>query len=214
MWGKRLGAPSRLKDVTVHPHACGENFFLVLSSIRVSSVHPHACGENVEMRFSGSSVRTVHPHACGENGGVVKIIPCTVGSPPRVWGKRRVALRAAGGRAVHPHACGENARLALLFLSALWFTPTRVGKTCQENPRPRTAHPVHPHACGENEHPSSIARSCVSVHPHACGENSKTPRYPTGRCPVHPHACGENPGAAKRWSRIARFTPTRVGKTV
>ena len=71
------------------------------------------------------------------------------GSPPRLWGKRRI-LTVAPYKArftptpvgktspaevysqkmtVHPHACGENDFTFVFTDENGWFTPTPVGKT-------------------------------------------------------------------------------------
>src|SRR5690606_20854248 len=72
---------------------------------------------------------SVHPHACGDHIRRREFELPALGSPPRVWGPRRVLLRAA----------------------AVWrFTPTRVGTTRWHgsNVSPPA---VHPHACGDHE---------------------------------------------------------------
>ncbi len=106
VWGKRLLSLQNLTQARFTP-------------TRVGKTLPGA------REFAGE---TVHPHACGENR-LPDVVPgVVVGSPPRVWGKRRCPNRFAG-----------RAR----------FTPTRVGKTrCGYDSRYRPA--VHPHACGEN----------------------------------------------------------------
>ena len=152
------------------------------------------------------------------------------GSPPRTWGRQRsrqpLTLRIwftpthVGKTStrlcirplplVHPHARGEDVRGSAPKagvsgspprtwgrLFRRWyqrlscrFTPTHVGKTS----------------------PGSFSHACHMVHPHARGEDhswsyslifgSGSPPRTWGRLNVFPCA-----------ARIARFTPTHVGKT-
>ncbi len=74
-------------ELTVHPHACGDNAPIHCTTSPPFSVHPHACGEYAPVHHLLMS--TVHPHACGECA-----VCCTWLCPS----------------AVHPHACGDNAR--------------------------------------------------------------------------------------------------------
>ncbi len=112
---------------------------------------------------------------------------------------------------VHPHACGENAcelnqkapslgsppRVWGKLLRAMCvtlcnrFTPTRVGKTAFGVKLAR-AIAVHPHACGENPLPASFSSTRSGSPPRVWGKHDSIPT-------VRP---------------LARFTPTRVGKTV
>ncbi len=133
-----------------------------------------------------------------------------VGSPPRVWGRRRQRWYSAPRSPVHPHACGEDTCRARHSASQygspprVWgrpdcapavggrwrFTPTRVGKTNAWRAYPVRIG-VHPHACGEDWAASAAAYA----------KNGSPPRV-WGR----PSADSANTGSA--W-----FTPTRVGKT-
>ncbi len=71
------------------------------------------------------------------------------GSPPRVWGRRKITDRSPSGGSVHPHACGDDVDVPGSFVGRsgspprVWgrlarisidqdlkrFTPTRVGTT-------------------------------------------------------------------------------------
>ncbi len=53
----------------------------------------------------------VHPHACGDNKPLVFFSDCDDGSPPRLWGQRRIRVGMDTRSTVHPHACGDNRRL-------------------------------------------------------------------------------------------------------
>ncbi len=111
----------------VHPHACGEDSrFWHLRSCNDGSpprVWGRRVGDRAEietLRFTPTRVgktslgeqhfraSTVHPHACGEDTADPPDQQAAHGSPPRVWGRRRVGGKRHGW----------------------WrFTPTRVGKT-------------------------------------------------------------------------------------
>ena len=69
-----------------------------------------------------------HPHACGENVVAIVSVIITLGTSPRVWGKR---WQVQGLRKANRNI------------------PTRVGKTTYMTTVQGT-YPEHPHACGEN----------------------------------------------------------------
>jgi len=111
----------------VHPHGCGENRCGVRIKHRFQGSPPRVWGKRAEVgradegpRFtptgvgktpvpgSKGNVSAVHPHGCGENGASPSTRRPIQGSPPRVWGKRRI-----------PHHYKSYHR----------FTPTGVGKT-------------------------------------------------------------------------------------
>ena len=69
----------------------------------------------------------VHPHACGEYTSRYFSVRGAFGSPPRVWGIRKIGLADQ---------------------ASVRFTPTRVGNTIARRSSIALA-AVHPHACGE-----------------------------------------------------------------
>ena len=288
--GKTTSGRPVVGDVSVHPHACGENFHSHIPSWRVTGSPPRVWGK----RFSGLKnglAESVHPHACGENGGVAPVRDYDDGSPPRVWGKlqgdkdltgverftpTRVgktgsSMVGMSVRPVHPHACGENVShvvsqqlrrgspprvwgkpdLGRGLFCADRFTPTRVGKTFLSYFFPVFLL-VHPHACGENGvarfrfafgsgspprvwgkrrlqyckptqmrfTPTRVGKTLALDDNLAAFRFTPTRVGKTGRpdasslsCPVHPHACGENATTCAPSMPTTRFTPTRVGKT-
>ena len=197
----------------VHPHACGEYFFAGMefllprgSSPRVWGIPRGAAAGSRPGRFIPTRVgntrvapslketETVHPHACGEYIPVSGGDNVTVGSSPRVWGIRFVAVDG---------------------LEYLRFIPTRVGNTTAWRgwSRQRT---VHPHACGEYSPSRSSDGLHVGSSPRVWGIPLGEVTNPTGRrfiptrvgnthvwpeprprLSVHPHACGEYPAAGK-----------------
>ena len=86
---------------------------------------------NTETSISLNAVQTVHPHACGEHSTGRQKSGALAGSPPRMWGTRRLPD-------------GHN--------SADRFTPTHVGNT-RLVPPCKASCTVHPHACGEHAAP-------------------------------------------------------------
>ncbi len=135
---------------------------------------------------------SVHPHACGENG--------TAGTG------------TGTSSTVHPHACGENGPTFPPSAAAIWFTPTRVGKTdcfagalcalCGSPPR----------VWGKHAPQVLDALSVGGSPPRVWGKPPHT-RMKPALLSVHPHACGENLDTHSGGRRYYRFTPTRVGKT-
>ncbi len=98
--------------ISVHPHACGEHFFLILllrlnigSSPRLWGTLLKPDVQEFDNRFIPTPVgntlvhtdrlflSTVHPHACGEHHRLACALFLFRGSSPRLWGTR---IRAAG----------------------------------------------------------------------------------------------------------------------
>ena len=94
-------------DFTVHPHGCGEHFFMMVprhipigSSPRVWGTQQNAIIYTMEKRFIPTGVGNtlvcdfvvlclpVHPHGCGEHTNTKVIHRQKTGSSPRVWGTR------------------------------------------------------------------------------------------------------------------------------
>ena len=130
-----------------HPRVCGENGS-VLCSQRIAqgspprvrgkrspdSGYPHvngitpACaGKTILIGYS-LAIGKDHPRVCGENGAQTEVYHETLGSPPRVRGKR-----ATGA--------GRNRRSGI--------TPACAGKTPSNCPTKSTSRD-HPRVCGEN----------------------------------------------------------------
>ena len=174
--------------MTVHPHACGENY-CVSTYINPSHGSPPRVwgklvsdkGQQWAKRFTPTRVGktsastpsarrpSVHPHACGENiKGAIKEI----------------------GKAVHPHACGEN-----------WATAPAPTPYCGSPPR----------VWGK---PGAASNSSLqqAVHPHACGENVLERGLLAGHTGSPPRVWGK-PELLRGQAGGHRFTPTRVGKT-
>ena len=147
VWGQRWWRRSPPPPPPVHPHACGDNFQAATYASQVAGSPPRVWGQldaggdfHPAPRFTPTRVGTtvqrprhvvvssVHPHACGDNPSMRLLISSTPGSPPRVWGQRRRAVR----QRLHVR-----------------FTPTRVGTTAATRRR-RMMLSVHPHACGDN----------------------------------------------------------------
>ncbi len=214
---------------TVHPHACGENTDGRTAVTATTGTPPRVWGKLIQRVRNWSGVRytptrvgktatpptspdrpPVHPHACGENDETDDSIRVRIGTPPRVWGKRKHAAPQDEISRYTPTRVGKTwqshgirvvvdgtpprvwGKLPLLtgVLTRVRYTPTRVGKTPSAGP-PRTRSSVHPHACGENVDDVDDA----SIH-------SGTP----------PRVWGKR-NWGNRNEPLCRYTPTRVGKT-
>ena len=132
---------------------------------------------------------------------------------------------------IHPHTRGENDYFATNLFCALWYIPTRVGKT-KIRRNPQTSYAVHPHTRGENAFKCYPSHPFPGTSPHAWGKRPViAPRLPPcryiptrvgkthpapahgGALPVHPHTRGENQDLQHRPQDVTRYIPTRVGKT-
>ncbi len=228
VWGIRINRLYQLRPIRFTPTRVG-NTMAQLKFLLLSSVHPHACGEYCWSLLSSSRRSGSPPRVWG-----IRDQPLNThlqsGSPPRVWGIRQVQGSATVRQrftptrvgntaknpqwvakdAVHPHACGEYAvpdRPAETHRGSpprVWgirgtehqgtghgrFTPTRVGNTLH---RPSLYWPRRftPTRVGNTPLASSDAR-LQRFTPTRVGNTSKTSLAAPGTS-VHPHACGEYP---------------------
>ena len=110
-----------------------------------------------------------HPRGCGENQLGQLRFDTSIGSPPRMRGKRgRRVQKNAGGRITpadagktktrhlfdnnpkdHPRGCGENTAGFMSSAFASRITPADAGKTTAPSLR-LTQGQDHPRGCGEN----------------------------------------------------------------
>ena len=130
-----------------------------------------------------------HPRACGENHTLLTWAKISLGSSPRMRGKREAAVLAAA-----------KARLI----------PAHAGKTAHHRCR-RPASRAHPRACGENETGEVKERLVFGSSPRMRGKRERENMGVTmrglipahagktsimtsgsGSRPAHPRACGEN----------------------
>ena len=127
----RVGTTQRRQTacdvVSVHPHACGDDFLCNALLNRGFGSPPRVWGRlslnqfpDPGRRFTPTRVGTTLCVHCNKGLGC--------GSPPRVWGRR-----------LPPPVVGCLTR----------FTPTRVGTTDIEKSA-RRLFTVHPHACGDD----------------------------------------------------------------
>ena len=89
-----------------HPHACGENYFMLISYVKMLGPSPRMWGKLHISHRHALSIRTIpthvgktktgirwrlggsdHPHACGENGVNHVAEGFGLGPSPRMWGK-------------------------------------------------------------------------------------------------------------------------------
>ena len=129
---------------------------------------------------------TVHPHVCGEIA-LDRVRPSVSGSPPRVWGNRRLAAASAALRR---------------------FTPTCVGKSPVESST-SLAIGSPPRVWGNRP---AMAERQRSVHPHVCGEIAQVSWQRGGSLRFTPTCVGKSADDTTLRSQ-PRFTPTCVGKS-
>ena len=198
-----------------HPRVCGENNTrdgeLIPrkgSSPRVQGKRLHeiparlveglipACAGKTFVGVAASVDKRAHPRVCGENPNEISGRPPTVGSSPRVRGKRRprslpegtaglipacagkTCLRRgrAGSRRAHPRVCGENLGHFLTHYRDEGSSPRVRGKherCCSSVHLPRLIP-----ACAGKTPSSSMLPGANWAHPRVCGENA------IGRSPV------------------------------
>ena len=223
-WGQRRSPASLGRDVTVHPHARGDDAGAALS-YREARFTPTRVGTTASAvgdrarachgspprawgRRRGSRPRTVHPHARGDD------LPRSAtrhGSPPRAWGRPAAgSSRAARALpAVHPHARGDDADAGSQLLRRR-STPTRVGTTTAAAHAIRRPS-VHPHARGDDNVGARRRRDDHGPPPRAWGRRPS--HAPRAWRPVHPHARGDDACDLGLSDGSPRSTPTRVGTT-
>ena len=110
-----------------------------------------------------------HPRVCGENPLPVLPLIRSLGSPPRVRGKRtrivtsihqsrltpacagktQIISAPANSDAAHPRVCGENYWKSASKGHTPWLTPACAGKTLTAG-RLAIFFKAHPRVCGEN----------------------------------------------------------------
>ncbi len=145
--GRTGGRPSRVRSLTDHPHARGENRTAPLALLLRLGPSPRTCGEPVSVPALGCQPRTIpthvgrtaskplilpsvadHPHARGENAHALHQDVRLAGPSPRTWGERH--LRELGremSRTIPTHVGRTSAKFAACFTTT-----------------------DHPHARGEN----------------------------------------------------------------
>ena len=126
-------------------------------------ITPARAGKTTTMIRNPSGTRD-HPRACGENLAVMVLAVRSVGSPPRVRGKREEGIATFVGKRI---------------------TPARAGKTRQHRGS-ADRRPDHPRACGENVTSSAPSAAIVGSPPRVRGklENLQEALNETGITPA------------------------------
>ena len=206
--GKTSPTTPRLCSRPDHPRACGENPSVRVSRFTTPGSPPRMRGKHevlpsirkhgrITPAHAGKTSRpaaalrsqTDHPRACGENGIGLPRAGLSIGSPPRMRGKRRQTIDNNSGARI---------------------TPAHAGKTLPEVPTHRPG-ADHPRACGENSPVNNVRTtrggspprmrgkqqvSITTVHseritPAHAGKTLMLAFSDAAR-PDHPRACGEN----------------------
>ena len=136
----------RRRDLTVHPHVCGERLYGTSRVEGITGSSPRVwgtqiittfdnrngrfiptCVGNASAKKNGIPMFLVHPHVCGERL-IIGIVPIIGGgSSPRVWGTQSAQCRPS---------------------TWMRFIPTCVGNA-GDVLSPTIPSTVHPHVCGE-----------------------------------------------------------------
>ena len=247
--GKTASAASTSTRPRAHPRACGENPKSLATRTTLHGSSPRvrgkrsllwgswACGRLIPARAGKTRPRTTsesstgaHPRACGENSSPKGQSRRTLGSSPRVRGKRLdqtvghqrprlIPARAGktlggpgGGAAdaAHPRACGENPSRVCTWSASRGSSPRVRGKPdawvfthCSQRLIPARAGKTSPMRWGP---------APQTAHPRACGENPNptgSTWYPPGSSP----RVRGKPRDVDRAPQAARLIPARAGKT-
>ena len=250
MRGKRRWPLDKLPQTTAHPRACGENTLSNMQTASFLGSSPRMRGKREAAARNSQGAGLIpahagktpwpppvrflpqaHPRACGENEETNAGDRRTLGSSPRMRGKRWMScddpfttglIPAHAGktwrvrkkfchRAAHPRACGENGCCAILVKHLRGSSPRMRGKRAHEFHGRRALGLIPAHAG------KTMARA-VSVcplwaHPRACGEN-------LGKMFFQIAASGSSPRMrGKRLhlllaDREGRLIPAHAGKTL
>ena len=172
---------------------------------------PTGVGKTTGSSFTPTP-QTVHPHGCGENFLTMrrKAWP-HLGSPPRVWGKRRSRTGMCTRLRFTPTGVGKTVAFPNHFIKA-GGSPPRVWGKLRIAWEGRGVKTVHPHGCGENScaemgsipeqrftptgvgktPPPRPALSAISGSPPRVWGKLFPELIHCHPKPVHPHGCGEN----------------------
>ena len=143
MWGKRRGGRTARTHRAVHPHACGGNSSILVSTTAMCGSSPRMWGKRtcqygrrLSVRFIPTHVgeaqshyvqpvyQTVHPHACGGNSRRLSFSASDIGSSPRMWGKLRGDTMGLFNKRFIPTHVGKTSS---------WSMPASI--SCGSSPR-------------------------------------------------------------------------------
>ena len=192
-------------------------------------ITPACAGKTLSGRPHGLLQRD-HPRVCGENAGTSSTTRETLGSPPRVRGKRRWGddfarkcgiTPACAGKTIkreaveeatedHPRVCGEN-HPNTMRRKTLRGSPPRVrGKQPRVIVNPLNVR-ITP-ACAGKTNPRIAGYGRPEDHPRVCGENGQEITGPIGDSGSPPRVRGKH-APFKFQPHIGRITPACAGKT-
>ena len=232
-----------------HPRVCGENPAAATNAEVARGSSPRVRGKRrarggvgalrglIPARAGKTDIQgcrygsaEAHPRACGENPLARSHARRSVGSSPRVRGKREHAhqgmlgarliparagktgrrSRRTGARTAHPRACGENREVHATGGAGGGSSPRVRGKRASWIAE-TTGSRLIPARAGKT-HGVALEDSHPTAHPRACGENSMLGDLHLGTGGSSPRVRGKPPDSVPS-SCAGRLIPARAGKT-
>jgi len=133
--GKTGSCNSTVTHSKVHPHVCGENTGwctpaptrtgtpprvwgkrYIMTDRYISDRYTPTCVGKTNRTYARSYQHQVHPHVCGENVIPLPGYTASIGTPPRVWGKRLELSLKINNKRYTPTCVGKT-----MFLSGTLF---------------------------------------------------------------------------------------------
>ena len=232
-----------------HPRVCGENAGYSERHVRRWGSSPRvrgkrgdillnhanhglipACAGKTDSALLWESPSRAHPRVCGENGIRGLSEDTTIGSSPRVRGKRFRTIRrqparrlipACAGKTLagrglrsacraHPRVCGENTVAVTALTQKAGSSPRVRGKLSVTESRPGRDRLIP--ACAGKTHGSGCVSADSAAHPRVCGENpilTASARHSLGSSP---RVRGKHAGNVEEALEL-RLIPACAGKT-
>ena len=156
--------------------------------------------------------RSDHPRACGANSSMPASPTLTIGSSPRMRGKRTLTRRTrdASCGTDHPRACGANLFCGQPTVLPIGSSPRMRGKPRLRLRRLSMGRIIPAHA---GQTPSSRRTCCCrSDHPRACGANGRDAPGCVQESGSSPRMRGKR---FRPWRRrsVSRIIPAHAGQT-
>ena len=132
-----------------------------------------------------------HPRVCGEEVAIARLLPCLLGSPPRMRGRVCERLAPLGQWGDHPRVCGEESRWS--------WVPVVCGGS---PPRMRGRALLH-----------CTVQTWRGITPAYAGKR-RTDNMSWEKSRDHPRVCGEEAERSSKWTRQNGSPPRMRGRGV